>query len=98
DRHHVPEDRGDRHHVGRLPAGVTIGGSMTSKAAELAQKILRRPFEELTERERLVIQSIVDRSHLTRHAGPGVEELTRGQRAADRIARFGGSWTFIAIF
>jgi len=68
---------------------------MTSTAADLAQKILRRPFEELTERERRVIQSIVDRSHLSR---PGREEFTLGQRAADRIARFGGSWTFIAIF
>jgi uncharacterized membrane protein/uncharacterized membrane protein YeaQ/YmgE (transglycosylase-associated protein family) len=26
------------------------------------------------------------------------EQLTFGQRAADRVARFGGSWTFIGIF
>ena len=71
---------------------------MTSTAAELAQKILRRPLEELTDRERRVIQSIVERSHLTRPAGPDREEFTFGQRAADKIARFGGSWTFIAIF
>ena len=70
---------------------------MTSTAAELAQKILRRPLDELTERERRVIQSIVERSHLSRPGRDG-EEFTLGQRAADKIARFGGSWTFIAIF
>jgi uncharacterized membrane protein len=39
------------------------------------------------------------RSHVTRN--PNVEEaeiLTAGQRIADRVAAFGGSWTFIIIF
>ncbi len=69
---------------------------MTNTAAELAQKILRRPLDQLTERERRVVQSIVERFQISRREAE--EGLTFGQRAADRIARFGGSWSFLAIF
>lgn len=72
---------------------------MAIKAAELAQKVLRKPLEELTERERRVIHAVVERLHVTRPVHREMEaELTPGQRIADRIARFGGSWTFIGLF
>ena len=36
---------------------------------------------------------------MVRHAGKELEKsLTTGQRAADNLAMFAGSWTFIAIF
>lgn len=39
------------------------------------------------------------RSHVSRNANVEEEELmTLGQRVADRVASFGGSWTFIIIF
>lgn len=72
---------------------------MTNKAAELAQRVWRKPLEQLTERERHVIQAVVERFHVVRPVHREMEEgLTLGQRFADRIARFGGSWAFIGIF
>jgi CRP/FNR family transcriptional regulator, cyclic AMP receptor protein len=39
------------------------------------------------------------RSHVSRNANEEEEErMTLGQRIADRVASFGGSWTFIIIF
>ncbi|MGE5176854.1 MAG: DUF1003 domain-containing protein [Hyphomicrobiales bacterium] len=72
---------------------------MSNKAAELALKAMRKPLDQLTERERRVIQAVVDRMHVSRPMHREFEEgLSYGQRLADRIARFGGSWTFILIF
>jgi uncharacterized membrane protein len=72
---------------------------MTNKAADLAQKVLRKPFDQLTERERHVVRSVVERFQVSRPIHREMDEgLTYGQRLADRIARFGGSWTFIVIF
>ncbi|HEX7077286.1 MAG TPA: DUF1003 domain-containing protein [Candidatus Eisenbacteria bacterium] len=69
------------------------------KAAELALKTMRKPLEQLTERERRVIQAVVDRIHVSRPMHYELEEgLTLGDRLSDRIARFGGSWPFIIVF
>ncbi len=40
-----------------------------------------------------------DENHLSKEHHPVFrQELTLGQKAADKIATFGGSWTFIIIF
>src|SRR6476659_1561618 len=71
---------------------------------------MSNPIEELTARflqtcndagesEQRVIDRLTKRLHISRNARREFEEnLTVGQRLADRIARFGGSWTFILIF
>jgi uncharacterized membrane protein len=68
------------------------------------------PIEELTakfvqtcdmagESEQRVIERLTKRLHISRNTHQEFEEaLTVGQRLADRIAIFGGSWTFILIF
>jgi uncharacterized membrane protein len=68
------------------------------------------PVEELTakflqtckaagESEQRVIERLTKRLHISRNVHQDFEEsLTVGQRLADRIAIFGGSWTFILIF
>jgi len=68
------------------------------------------PIEELTakfletcdqagETEQRVIERLTQRLHISRNIHQEFEEsLTLGQRLADRIAVFGGSWTFIIIF
>jgi uncharacterized membrane protein len=49
--------------------------------------------------EQRVIHDVVERRRTTRNVRKVVdEELTFGQRLADRVAEFGGSWTFIIIF
>jgi len=44
-----------------------------------------------------VEQSIAERRTISR-SQPQLDDATFGQRAADAVARFGGSWTFIAVF
>ena len=68
------------------------------------------PIEQLTaaflqscgeagESEQRVIDRLTKRLHVSRNAQQEFEgSLTFGQRLADRIAVFGGSWTFILLF
>ena len=64
-----------------------------------AKRFLRAEWDKLTERERRVIKRIVARTHISRNINREFEdERTFGQRLADKIAAFGGSWTFIIIF
>ncbi len=46
-----------------------------------------------------VARHIAQRQHIARNlaADPGMPP-TRGQRAADAVAKFGGSWTFVGLF
>ena len=45
-----------------------------------------------------VAQSIAERRPISRSLADRELEATFGQRAADAVARFGGSWTFIMLF
>ncbi len=54
---------------------------------------------ELNDMEKEVMSSIRNNKILSENIEPEIEErLTMGQRMADRIADFGGSWGFILIF
>ncbi|EHQ06176.1 DUF1003 domain-containing protein [Leptonema illini] len=60
---------------------------------------LQRQLGALSDNERQVLASISDQSTLSAEITPEKEEpLTFGQRIADRVASFGGSWTFILSF
>jgi uncharacterized membrane protein len=49
--------------------------------------------------ERRIVAHIVRRDHMTRDVNAEFEQqLTFGQRLADRIAAAGGSWWFISVF
>lgn len=53
----------------------------------------------MTEREKSVFRHIAKRLHVSRNTNKEFDQaLTFGQRLADRVATFGGSWTFIIIF
>lgn len=45
--------------------------------------------EETVNEEQLIVNNLLN---------PPQEELTRGQRISDKVARFGGSWMFIITF
>lgn len=45
-----------------------------------------------------VARHIADRQPISRSLSEFDEEATFGQRAADAVARFGGSWAFIGVF
>lgn len=66
---------------------------------EVARKLLGKPYAELDERTAKVARHIAEHKHIARDTRKQLDtEITRGQRAADAVARFGGSWTFIGIF
>src|SRR3712207_1511453 len=72
---------------------------MNNQLKDLARKVFNAGIEGLSERERRVLRSVSDRLHISRNMNSQFEEkLTFGQRLADRVAAFGGSWTFILIF
>jgi uncharacterized membrane protein len=72
---------------------------MEGRIGELAERWLRKKPAELTESERQVLRHIAERKQITRHVGEALEDQqTTGQRVADRVASFGGSWPFIFIF
>jgi len=66
---------------------------------EQLKSLFLEKINNLTKREQEMIRRIVQRSHVTRNTNKEFDEqLTFGQRMADRVASFGGSWTFIMIF
>ncbi len=61
--------------------------------------ILKSEVGELSELEKEVIKSISDHELLSSNIETELSEnLTFGQRLSDKIATFGGSWTFISLF
>ncbi|MDR6499738.1 putative membrane protein [Burkholderia ambifaria] len=69
------------------------------KPAELAEKFFGIPYESLDERAKNVARLISERKHIARDATKELDAAaTRGQRAADAVAAFGGSWIFITCF
>lgn len=72
---------------------------MTERTRQLALKFLRREWDNLNEQEKRVVESLSGREHLSRNLNrSGDDRRTFGERVADRVAAFGGSWTFIIMF
>jgi uncharacterized membrane protein len=72
---------------------------MDDQVRQLAEQLLKTGFDQLSDRERRVITGVAKRTQISRDANHAFEEnLTVGDRLADRVATFGGSWTFITIF
>lgn len=65
--------------------------------SHLAGKWFQSGVETLAERERAILAAVLKRERVSRPPARPVVR-TVGERLADRVAEFGGSWTFIAIF
>ena len=73
--------------------------TLERRSQELAQRYLRKNWNLLSAAERKVIGSLISGSALARNTNREFDESrTFGARLSDRIATFGGSWTFIIIF
>ncbi len=80
-------------------ADKMVASKPDARVADLAQRLLAGGLCELSAREQRVISTIADRHHVTRSVNRTVDDgETAGDQIADRVARFGGSWTFIIIF
>lgn len=67
--------------------------------ATLARQFLHTKPEDLTERERRVLERVVERRRISRNITKMLDkDMSFGDRLADKVAAFGGSWTFIIIF
>lgn len=65
----------------------------------LAQRLLDVGYENLPERERKILERVAKRVSISRDIATEFDQqLTFAEKLADRIASFGGSWTFILIF
>ena len=72
---------------------------MKREVHELSQQLLHKEYHSLSPREQNVVRLISQRLHISRDVLTEHEEaLTFGQRMADRVAAFGGSWIFILLF
>ncbi len=76
-----------------------MGAAMDDKLRALAEHLLNKGYDELSERDQRVLRRIAARSAISRDMSlGGPTTSTFGARVADRVAAFGGSWTFILIF
>jgi len=72
---------------------------MNNEIKNQAEDYLGTPYNELDDAEKNVIESIVESESIVENVNEVFhEKLSFGQRLADKISAFGGSWTFIIIF
>lgn len=72
---------------------------MSFQPQEIAKRMLRREWTHLSQRERQVVEMAAEGRHISRDTNEEFADArTFGQRLADRIAGFGGSWPFILSF
>jgi uncharacterized membrane protein len=67
---------------------------------EIAAKFLGKPYAHLDPRTQNVARHVAERLRMAHSAATDLDEAqsTRGMRAADAVAKFGGSWTFVGLF
>jgi uncharacterized membrane protein len=69
------------------------------KHEAIASKLFGVPYESLDERAKAVARHIAGRTHIARNvASQAGVKSSLGQRAADAVASFGGSWMFVGLF
>jgi uncharacterized membrane protein len=72
---------------------------MNKREAEISKKHFRTDYDQLDVQEKHVTHHLAERTHIARNVAQDYsEQATFGQRLADKVASFGGSWTFISIF
>jgi len=69
---------------------------MQNSPEHKARNFFQKGFHSFSAFEHKAIETILKR--LRSNSASGSSELTLGQRLADHVASFGGSWTFILLF
>jgi uncharacterized membrane protein len=65
---------------------------------ELITRLLQKSEETLTEAEKHVLGHVMRKEPISPDHQKRMDGLTFGQRVADKVASFGGSWPFIGLF
>jgi uncharacterized membrane protein len=72
---------------------------MSFPTKENAAAMLGREWDHLAARERRIVEAVLHRRSVSRDVNQAfMDDRSFGQRMADRIASFGGSWKFIGLF
>lgn len=72
---------------------------MTIREHHIAEDLIGAQYEAMDERTQKVARQLTERRHISRNPSQKSSQPSDlGQRAADAVARFGGSWTFIFAF
>lgn len=72
---------------------------MNNHLRDFVKKRFKGSLDALPEREHRIIHHVDERVPISHDTNLEFEQkLTFGQRLADKVAAFGGSWTFIIIF
>tara|TARA_R110002124_G_scaffold36451_13_gene117426 strand:- start:3348 stop:3947 length:600 start_codon:yes stop_codon:yes gene_type:complete len=78
---------------------VGMANIATDRLVQAAERFLGKGETALDERERRALQTALGRQTLAQDTSETFDdESTFGQRLADGVASFGGSWTFLIIF
>ena len=73
--------------------------SILKNTADLSVRFFRKSFEQLGNIEQNVLKTILEGVKISKNTNKVfTDQMTFGQRIADKVASFGGSWTFILIF
>jgi len=75
------------------------GGAVMHNAHDASQMTLGVSYEALDERAQKVARHVTERTPIAKNIAREFDQkATRGQRAADAVATFGGSWVFLLLF
>jgi uncharacterized membrane protein len=84
---------------GWMPDGYICRDDLAVYRARLVSEVLEGGIAEADSIESVVAKSIAEQEMVSRNVNEEFDvKATLGQRLADRMASFGGSWTFIIIF
>ncbi len=73
--------------------------SILKSTADLSIRFFRKSFEQLGNIEQNVVKTILEGVRISKNTNKVfTDQMTFGQRVADKVASFGGSWTFILTF
>ena len=72
---------------------------MNKDVKQLAEHLLQTGYDDLPAKEQRVLRRMAKRVAIPEDINESFhEKLTLGQGLADKVATFGGSWTFIISF
>ena len=72
---------------------------MLNNHHDVAMKLLGSEYQSLDDPAKKVARHVADRKHISRNPNTeNADSKSFGERAADNVASFGGSWTFIGVF
>jgi uncharacterized membrane protein len=81
------------------PSGHICLADLNRFRDEYVEEAIKKDKGELTELEAQVVRSLRDQELLTKNLNVAYDQqLSLGEKLADKLADFGGSWRFIGIF